>query len=230
MSPVQSRPEVVFFLLKTVFTHKKYYKSRKVRTRNLQILLQCIDASMNMVERSIWVRNRSQIWWDNCTSYTDNEWLCNFRVKKQTFHLICDELRPRLFRRNTQLREAIPVEKRVSLALYWFATGDCFRTIAHLFGVSKAIVWQSVHEVASGLKSLTRQHISIPTGDRLKEVTRGYEERCGFPQCAGAIDGTHIPILSPRDNPSDYYNRKGWHSILLQAVVDHRGRCETKML
>ena len=27
-----------------------------------------------------------------------------------------------------------------------------------------------------------------------------------FPQVAGAIDGTHIPVIRPQDNPSDYYN------------------------
>jgi len=31
----------------------------------------------------------------------------------------------------------------------------------------------------------------------------------GLPQVAGAINGTHIPIIKPQDNPSDYYNQKG---------------------
>ena len=37
------------------------------------------------------------------------------------------------------------------------------------------------------------------------------------------MDGTHIPIIRPQDNPTDYYNRKGFHSVLMQAVVDHQG-------
>ena len=45
----------------------------------------------------------------------------------------------------------------------------------------------------------------------------------GFPQCAGAIDGTHIPVEAPAENASDYYNRKGWHSVILQGTVDHEG-------
>ncbi|XP_063813276.1 uncharacterized protein LOC135051001 [Pseudophryne corroboree] len=63
--------------------------------------------------------------------------------------------------------------------------------------------------------------ISLPQGQRLDETIKGFKKR-GYPQCAGAIDGTHIPIIAPRDNPADYYNRKGWHSIVLQAVVDHK--------
>ena len=45
----------------------------------------------------------------------------------------------------------------------------------------------------------------------------------GFPQVVGALDGTHIPILKPTECPSDYYNRKGFYSILIQGVVDSQG-------
>ena len=44
------------------------------------------------------------------------------------------------------------------------------------------------------------------------------------PQCVGAVDGCHIPISSPAMNRTDYYNRKGWYSMILQGVVDHSYR------
>ena len=40
-------------------------------------------------------------------------------------------------------------------------------------------------------------------------------------QCAGAINGSHVPVRPPASNHTDYYNRKGWYSMILQAVVDH---------
>jgi DDE superfamily endonuclease len=40
----------------------------------------------------------------------------------------------------------------------------------------------------------------------------------------GCIDGSHIPIRAPHDSPSSYVNRRGFHSILLQAVCDHELR------
>lgn len=38
--------------------------------------------------------------------------------------------------------------------------------------------------------------------------------------CAGAIDGTHIPILAPAENHAEYVNHKGFHSIIMLAVTD----------
>ncbi|XP_011068560.1 PREDICTED: uncharacterized protein LOC105154604 [Acromyrmex echinatior] len=33
----------------------------------------------------------------------------------------------------------------------------------------------------------------------------------------GIIDGCHIPCKAPIDNPNDFYNRKVFHSIILQG-------------
>ena len=64
--------------------------------------------------------------------------------------------------------------------------------------------------------------IRIPTGDTLRMVVNEFEARCNFPQVAGAIDGSHIPIVRPHKYHVDYFNRKHFYSIVLQAVVDYR--------
>lgn len=67
--------------------------------------------------------------------------------------------------------------------------------------------------------------ISYPSDEQtIDEIVDGFLSHHGFPQCAGSIDGCHIPIIGPEEFAADYYNRKGWHSIILQAVVDFRGR------
>ena len=60
-------------------------------------------------------------------------------------------------------------------------------------------------------------YISFLQGDNL----RGFEENYGIPQCAGSIDGSHIPITPPAMNHTDYFNRKGFYSMVVQTVVDH---------
>lgn len=68
---------------------------------------------------------------------------------------------------------------------------------------------------------LLPHYVRFPSGDGLTDVVRGFKEKFGIPQCAGSIDGSHVPITPPAMNHTDYYNRKGWYSMLVQAVVDH---------
>lgn len=66
------------------------------------------------------------------------------------------------------------------------------------------------------------QWIKTPNETEFRVIVQGFRENWGFPQCGGAIDGTHIDIIAPADNPADYYNRKGSYSIILLGVVDDR--------
>ena len=80
-------------------------------------------------------------------------------------------------------------------------------------------------EVCSFIVSLLLpQFVKIPTGTALTEDVNGFKNQLGFPQCVGAVDGCRVPIISPQMFPADYYNRKGWHSMLLQGTVDFKGR------
>ena len=57
-------------------------------------------------------------------------------------------------------------------------------------------------------------YIEFPEGDALKTLVNGFEQTWGFPQCIDSIDGSHIPICAPELNHTDYYNRKGWYSMI----------------
>ena len=73
------------------------------------------------------------------------DWLENFRMGKETFFYLCDELRPSISRQNTTFRNAISTERRVAITLWCLATPAEYRTIAHLFGVSRAAVCLITH-------------------------------------------------------------------------------------
>ena len=70
---------------------------------------------------------------------------------------------------------------------------------------------------------LLPKYIKFPEGDELKRVVDGFKHKYGFLQCVGAIDGSHIPILFPQEYAANYYNQKGWHSVILQGTVNHLG-------
>ena len=71
------------------------------------------------------------------------------------------------------------------------------------------------------MKALLNQYIHFPTtDDEIRNAVDGFKNKLGMIQCVGSIDGSHIPVTPPAINHTDYYNRKGYYSIL-QAVVDH---------
>ena len=72
------------------------------------------------------------------------------------------------------------------------------------------------------VKVLKSKYIQLPSGNGLATVMGGFARK-GFPQCAGAVDGTHIPIEAPQECPADHHNRKGWYSVVLQGLVHHVG-------
>ena len=108
------------------------------------------------------------------------------------------------------MRKAIPSERRVALTLWVLATNADYRNIGHLFRAFKPTVCVATKDVYTAIvRKLLPKYIRILTADGLKDVVEGFKHKWGFPQCAGAVDGTHIPIISPEECPADYFNRKG---------------------
>ena len=177
-------------------------------------------------DRTIWMHPRSSTWWDDVVlkSFGPRDWLDNFRVSHTTFNYLCDQLKPLIEKQTTVMRRPVSVARRVAITLWVLATPSEYRTIAHLFGIARCTVCVIVKETCQAIVwKLVPLYISFPFGEDLKEVLTGFKEKWGVPQCAGSVDGTHIPITPPLMNHTDYYNRKGWYSVVTQAVVDHNG-------
>ena len=98
---------------------------------------------------------------------------------------------------DTIMRQAIPVEQRVALTLWFLSTGADYRSTGHLFRVSKSTVCIVTKEVCTALVDvLLPKYVRFPSGESLREVVDGFKLKYDFPKCAGAVDGTHIPQRS----------------------------------
>lgn len=199
---------------------------RQYLRRRRAFLLSSIAAILSVItstHRPIWVRKRSpgRNFWAVAELFDDDEWKAQFRVSRATFDYLLKLIGPAIRRRRTNYRVPIEPRRRLAITLWWFARSGEYRSIADMFGVGIATVCTIVRQVTAAIvERLHRRFVSLPSGQRLDDTIRAFADRC-YPQCAGAIGGTHIPIAPPRDNPDHYVNEKGWHSVILQAVVDH---------
>uniref|UniRef100_K7FC41 DDE Tnp4 domain-containing protein n=1 Tax=Pelodiscus sinensis TaxID=13735 RepID=K7FC41_PELSI len=119
------------------------------------------------------------------------------------------------------MRPAIPLQRRLAIALWKLSTPDSYRSIGNQFGVGKSTVGAVLMQVIKAINQvLLRRVVHLADPD---VVIQGFGA-LGFPNCGGAIDGTHIPIHALEHQASLYINRKGYFSVILQAMSDHRGQ------
>ncbi|KAG6929898.1 hypothetical protein G0U57_004773, partial [Chelydra serpentina] len=129
----------------------------------------------------------------------------NFRMCKGTFLELCELLSPALKRQDTRMRAALTVQKRMAIALWKLATPDSYRSVTNQFGVGKSTVGVDVMQVANAIVELLLS--KVVTLGNVQVIIDGFAEM-GFPNCGGAIDGTHIPVLGPDHQGSQYIHRK----------------------
>ena len=149
-------------------------------------------------------------------TFRDDQWMENFRITKATFEILCDDLCPSFPDQARSVQEQLQLNHRVAIAVYLMAFFAEYRTIANLFGVGKSTVHKCTHDVCTAMaENILDKYVKFPTDDDLQHVIDDFDNIWGFPTCAGAVDGTHIPIIAPESAHGDYVNRKGWYSIIL---------------
>lgn len=174
-------------------------------------------------ERGIWGNVRSSALWRAVMEkgLTNSDWIESFRVTKSTFGYLCDHLRPVIEQTDADMHRVIPAEVRLAMTLWRLGSSCEYGSIEKIFGVSHATICQVVREVCQAVVSiLTPKFVAVPRGDVLRDTVKRFEQRYGIPQLAGVIGAFHVAILPPNERTGQYYNTKGWHSVVLQAVVD----------
>lgn len=175
--------------------------------------------------RKVWMKIRSRHYWKDLLRSDEEEWIQNLRMTSNTFLYICDELGESLKPEVNVLnpRKPISAEEQIAICLYFLASGANYRVIGCVFGIHKSTVCKIVNRVCNEIVAkLMPKWITIPNEEECKIISQRFEVRSGIPQIILAIDGSHIPITPPSQGRTDFFNRKGWPSLVLQAAVDDK--------
>lgn len=105
-------------------------------------------------------------------------------------------------------------------------TGVSLRPLGVMFGVSTATAQRVVWRVCRAVNQhLTPKHICWPSRADIASHAQAVQETHGIPHVAGFVDGSHIRVMPGNTLERVYcYNRKGWHSVILQGIVSQSGR------
>eukprot|EP00697_Spironema_sp_BW2_P009426 gnl/Spiro4/24289_TR12063_c1_g1_i1.p1 gnl/Spiro4/24289_TR12063_c1_g1~~gnl/Spiro4/24289_TR12063_c1_g1_i1.p1 ORF type:complete len:441 (+),score=77.26 gnl/Spiro4/24289_TR12063_c1_g1_i1:550-1872(+) len=168
--------------------------------------------------------------------FTDTVWALwpaaefrkHFRLSRETFSFIVGRLETEPeFNNNSSLAQT---DAAVQLAIVMFrlAGSGLTRSAAVQFNVSSGFVAKSQRRVLAAFLRVFGYFIALPAADELPALDAQFEalshnHRHKLPGCIGALDGTHIPIVAPPQNRSEYVNRKGFFSIATMALVEADG-------
>ena len=121
--------------------------------------------------------------------------------------------------RPTGRSHAIPTTTQLAVTLQFLATGTFQTVVASSHGISQCGI--AIYSDRNRfLCDCATDFICFLNVDGQKRNQLRFREKYGFPKVLGCVDGSHIPIVAPTTNGSLYVNRKGYHSINVQAICD----------
>ncbi|CAN8016086.1 unnamed protein product, partial [Ixodes persulcatus] len=193
---------------------------------NASTIAALITDTLPAINRERWAFQRNERWFEDTLPHLGEfHFRQAFCVSPATFRFLVKSCRCLLERETTIMREPISIETRVAVGLYRLCSSAEDRTIAHLFGIGRSTVNVMYKDFCNAIiEKLEGDWLRMVCADDMSAHMREFFAVFGFPQAVGALDGCHFPISLPKEHATVYYNYKGWHSIILLALVDHRYR------
>lgn len=107
----------------------------------------------------------------------------------------------------------ISPEKTILIFL-WYAGHEAasFRDVADRFDIAISTLHVIIKNVSMFLSNMSKSIITWPDETEKNIILNDFETK-GFKNVLGVIDGTHIKIDTPAEDPESYYNRKKFYSV-----------------
>ena len=115
---------------------------------------------------------------------------------------------------------SLRTEEKLWITLRFYATNCLQSSVGDFIGVHKSTVSKAIHETTDALCRLKERWIKM--FESIVETKTAFHEMAGFPGAVGCIDCTHVRIRRPKENAENFINRKGFFSINVQVVCDHK--------
>ncbi|XP_049520516.1 putative nuclease HARBI1 [Dermacentor silvarum] len=143
-----------------------------------------------------------------------------FRMTKAKFDHLLSLVYERILHAPNHRRPIRPAE-RLAVTLRFLATGASMQDIAMSYCMHATAVAGILKETLPAIwDCLSPLVLKPPAAADWVKIRRAYSSKWNFPNVVGSIDGKHFAIQCPDNSGSDYFNYKGFYSIVLLAVAD----------
>ena len=83
------------------------------------------------------------------------------RMSSADFEVLLNLIGPKIEKKNTFLRNSVPVKERLAITLRFLATGDSYTSLQYLFKVSKQLISMIVPEVCRALIEALQNYVKV---------------------------------------------------------------------
>nr|XP_054922851.1 uncharacterized protein LOC126523490 isoform X1 [Dermacentor andersoni] len=144
------------------------------------------------------------------------------RMSPSSFDTLMELLGPRIAKKDTRFRKAIPADHRLAQVIRLLAVGDTLRSSAFNFLAGRSTTCNLVSEVCLAIwEVLGPIYVITPSSpDEWLRVSEEFERIWNMPHCLGAIDGKHVNIECPNNSGSVDRNYKNAFSKSMLAISD----------
>jgi hypothetical protein len=103
-----------------------------------------------------------------------------------------------------------------------YFAGETQISLSYTFRIANNTISTIIPETCWAIfQSLREQYVRTPeTREEWMEQVTGFMNDWQYPNCFGAIDGKHVKIMKPTGSGSEFFNYKGFFSVVLLGMVN----------
>ena len=144
------------------------------------------------------------------------------RMPPALFDLIEERIYHCLRNSPTNFTKPLEVGLKMAVTLRHLSTGESYTSMQYHWRVGRTTICKFAPKVCRNiLEEFQQEYLICPTDTKeLRKMVGRFRSRWNLPHAAGALDGKHIAMKKPEKLGSEYFNYKGYFSLVLLALVD----------
>ncbi|XP_070380725.1 uncharacterized protein [Dermacentor albipictus] len=142
------------------------------------------------------------------------------RMTKASFDRLLSRMYDRLIHPPNHRNPIGPAE-RLAVAIRFLTTGGFMLDIAFSYRMPASTVSGILKETLPAIwDCLSPVVLAQPRKDEWEAIRKNFDSKWNFPNAVGCIDGKHFAITCPDGSGSEFYNYKGFYSLIMLALAD----------
>ena len=198
-----------YALLDLAIHHIQHKRRKKRRRKRLEVWMRS------------WISRRRQFgMYDQLLVELRNEDF--LRMPPEMFDELLTRVSPRITKQHTWYRQPLEPGLKLALTLRHLASGSKYSDMKYGWRVPHNTQSLLVREVCQAIvDEYVPEVMTCPTTpEGWHAISDKFLKRWNFPHTCGALDGKHIACKSPPKSGSQYFNYKGFYSVVLMGLVD----------